>query len=332
MLNKSRTKSQTIAPIGVLLGKRSLRRINWRSRSIVESFHFYIFIAPWLIGWVVLSIVPLVLGFVISLSNYNGFNWDTAKFVGAANYARALGDQEVWASLERIVSFSVANVLVGLFLPLLLAVLLNTNIKVKGIFRTIFYIPTLVPVVAGAFIMKIFLDKNFGLVNAGLSLARPGTALPWLTDLAPLSLMLFVQWLTAGSAMLIFFSGLQGISKEVKEAAIMDGAGPWTTFWKITLPLLSPLVFFQLIIGVVTSLQIMVQPMVLLATQGTGQIGTPPTESTYMYLVYTFIQIFGQGRFAYGTALLWIFFVVVLLITLALFRTSRYWVHYEVEQ
>jgi multiple sugar transport system permease protein len=305
------------------------------NRERREAAFFYLFISPWLAGFLFLTLVPLVMGFGLSLSNFNGLNWFTMKFVGAANYVHAFNDAQLWSSLQLTLLFTAVSVPFGLAISMGLALLVNQDIRGKGIFRTLLYLPSFIPVVAGALAWRIFADKNSGLINGLLSWLHPGTALPWLTDLVPITLLLFVLWGSVGSGMVILLGGLQAVPRELKEAALVDGANDWQAFRYVTLPLMSPVLFFQLIIGIIGSLQLLVQPLLLASTSGYGSgttIYTPPPQSIYMYLVYTFVKIFGNQAFAYGLALLWILFVIVLLITLLIFRTSSSWVHYEMEQ
>jgi|SRR5579859_223787 len=306
------------------IGPRGRREIVW----------FYVFISPWLFGFLFLTLVPMVMGFGLSLSNFNGLNWATMKFVGAANYLHALTDSQLWSSLRLTLLFTIVSVPLGLLVSMGLALLVNQEIRGKGLFRTLLYLPSFIPVVAGALAWRIFADKNSGLINGLLSWLRPGMALPWLTDLAPATLLMFVLWGGVGSGMIVLLGGLQAVPQDLREAALIDGANEWQALRYVTLPLMSPVLFFQLTIGIIGSLQILVPPL-LLAASGYGSgttVYTPPPQSIYMYLVYVFVQIFGNQAFAYGIAMLWILFVIVLLLTLLVFRTSRGWVHYEVEQ
>ena len=205
--------------------------------------------------------------------------------------------------------------------------MLNQNIPARGGFRTLFYLPTVVPIVATVWVWKIFVDQNFGLLNAALDLVFPNTAIRWLVDYPTLVLIALTLWMGVGGGMVIFLAGLQGVPTELKDAAQMDGANRWETFRFITLPLLTPVVFFQLILGIIGSLQTLVAPMLLAG----GSLSTMPPRDNYLYLVHVYLQVFANQRFGYGTALLWLLFIVIVVLSVVVFRSSRYWVYYETE-
>lgn len=312
----------------------SKRRRRWfRSRSAREALFFYASVSPWLLGFVGLTVIPLVLGFLTSLTNYDGYNMAALKFVGLENYVRAIRDRDAWASLGRTFRFSAVAVPLRIALAFALAVALNQRLKGKGVFRALFYVPTIIPLVASMLTWRVFVDKNFGLLNAIISLIRPGTAVPWLTKYAIYVLVMFTVWGGVGGGMVILLAALQGIPRELKEAATIDGANAWQVFRSVTLPLMTPVVFFQLVTGLIGSLQIVTEPFLLTPTTGSLTIlGTAPRQSIYFYLVHVFMQLFSRQYYGYAVALLWILFVIVLALTLLIFRTSRYWVYYEVEQ
>jgi multiple sugar transport system permease protein len=297
-------------------------------RAWRETRSFYLFIAPWLIGFVALSLVPLALGFATSLTNYDGFNLDNLKFRGFANYERILEDDDVVYSLGRTLLYTAINVPLGIALALGLAMLLNQAIAGRGVFRTLFYLPHVVPIVAVVWIWRIFLDQNFGILNAMISIFRPDTGIRWLVDYPTEVVVALSLWTGVGGGMVIFLAGLQGIPTELKEAARIDGANAWDVFRHVTLPLLTPVVFFQMILSIIGSLQVLVAPMLLTGTQ----LGSLPPRDNYFYVVHVFQQVFANQRFGYGTALLWLLFLVIVVLSVLVFRSSRYWVYYEVEQ
>jgi multiple sugar transport system permease protein len=302
------------------------------SRRQRKELAFYLFIAPWLLGFLFLTLTPLVLGFAISLTNYDGLNLETVKFLGFRNYERAFADEEVSYALTRTAIFTLSAVPVGLVVSMALAVILNLDVKLRGVFRTILYIPHIIPVVAATWAWKLMLDVNVGLVNAGLSVFQPGLAVNWLAEFATPTLVAYTTWAAAGGGMIIFLAGLQGIPSELREAAQIDGATPWRSFRSIVLPLLTPVIFFQLIMGLIGALQTFVQA-VLLAPAGSGVSGFMqilPARPNMFLMAYDYVQIFSNQRFGYGTALLWILFALVLVVTLIVFVSERFWVHYEV--
>jgi multiple sugar transport system permease protein len=298
------------------------------SRTWRRTITFYLFIAPWLIGFVLLQVVPLIIGFLTSLTNYDGLNLATIKFVGLDNYARVFTDPDATFSFGRTLRWSALNTPAWIILSFVLALILNQDIRGRGVFRTLYYLPSVIPVVATVWVWKIFLDANYGLLNGMISLIRPGTATRWLSEYALQSLTAISVWGGLGSGMVIFLAGLQGIPGELEEAARIDGANTLQVFRHVTIPLMTPVIFFQLVLALIGSFQALVVPL-LLATIGAGQASVPP-RATYLYMIHTYRQIFVYQRFGYGTAMLWLLFVVIMALTLLVFRTARYWVHYEV--
>jgi multiple sugar transport system permease protein len=299
-----------------------------RGRAWRETRSFYLFVAPWIIGFAFLGLFPLVLGLATSFTNYDGFNLDQIKFVGLANYARALGDGEARFALGRTAFFTAISVPLGITLALTIAVMLNQRVPGRGGFRTLFYMPTIVPIVATVWVWKIFLDQNFGLVNAGIAMASPNTAIRWLVDYPTFVLIALTLWMGVGGGMVILLAGLQGIPNELKDAAQIDGAGRFGVFRFITLPLLTPVIFFQLIMGIIGSLQTLVAPLLLAG----GSLSAMPPRDNYFYLIHVYLQVFANQRFGYGTALLWLLFLVIVILSFVVFRSARYWVYYETDQ
>jgi multiple sugar transport system permease protein len=248
-------------------------------------------------------------------------------FVGLDNYAHAFADSEALSAMGRTIYFTVINVPLGVVVALGLALMLNQNVPFRGGFRTLYYLPTTIPIVAVIWVWKIFLDQNFGLLNAGIGLIDPNLAVRWLVDYPTDVLIILTLWMTMGSGMVIFLAGLQGVPNELKEAAQIDGAAPIRVFTSITLPLLTPVVFFQVIMGIIGSLQILVAPMLLAG----GSLSTVPPRENYFYLVHVYLQVFANQRFGYGTALLWLLFVVIVVLSVVVFYSSRFWVYYEAE-
>lgn len=304
--------------------KRSSKRARREARA------FYLFVAPWLLGFVGLSLFPLVLGLVISLSNYDGFNVATARLIGATNYVRALSNPDLWISLRNTLLYGAITVPAGLVFGLLLAVMLNQGIRGRAAFRMLYYLPSILPLAGAVMAWRLLFNKNAGLVNALISFFRPGTAINWPLDHFMLLLYIFALW-NVGGAMVIFLAGLQGIPDSLREAAKLDGANRFQVFRHVTIPLLTPVIFFQLILGVIGSLQILDVAILLYGRSGlSGAINMP--REKYFYMVYNYSQVFDFQRYGYGVALSWIFFVLVLILTLVIIATSRYWVYYEVAQ
>jgi multiple sugar transport system permease protein len=301
---------------------------RFQGRAWRDTVSFYLFISPWLIGFLALTVVPLALGFAASLTNYDGYNLDNLRFRGLGNYTRVFDDPDVWHALGRTFVFSLMNVPASIGLALVLAILLNGPIPGRGIFRTIFYLPHVIPIVAVIWIWRIFVDQNYGLLNGLLSLVWPDTAIRWSVDYPTQVLTALTVWMGVGGGMVIFLAGLQGVPNELKEAAKIDGANPFQLYRSVVIPLLTPVIFFELIMTLIRSLQTLVAPMLLSG----DQLATLPARDNYLFLVHAYQQVFAQQRYGYGLALIWLFLVVIVALTYAVFQSSRYWVYYEVDQ
>jgi len=298
------------------------------SRRQRRTLAFYSFIAPWLIGFVFLGVIPLVLGFLTSLTNYDGLNFANLKFVGLGQYERAFMDPDVKFSFGRTVVWLLANLPLWMGLSFLLALILNQAIKGRGVFRTLYYLPSIVPGAAAILAWKIILDKNNGLLNGLISVWRPGTAVGWLSDYSMAGMTAIAVWTGLGAGMVIFLAGLQGIPDELVEAAKIDGASTTQVFWRITIPLMTPVIFFQLIMGLIGAFSQLNLPLLLVNVGLTGS-GAVPSRQIYLYMIHAYYQIFTSRRYGYGTALLWLLFIVVLGLTAVVFWSSRFWVYQE---
>jgi len=307
------------------------RSAAWRRRGFRRGLTFYLLISPWLIGFVLLGAIPLAGAFVMSFTNYDGLNLDYLSFVGADNYTRALGDADAQYALGRTLLLMAFVVPVGLGLQLALALMVNQKIRFSNFFRTIFYLPYVIPVVASVWIWKIFVDPTGGLLNALIGTVLPDLHVRWLVEYPTAVLAVLTVWAAAGGGMVVFLAGLQGIPAEYREAAMIDGASRTQVTRYITLPLLTPVIFFNLVTGIIVALQILVQPMLLSPGILGLNPGTVPPRDNYLYVVHAYIEIFTKQLFGYGSALLWVLFAVVLGLTVLLFKTSRRWVFYGVE-
>ncbi len=312
--------------------RRSSARTPFRRQrrwSRYSNLTFYCFVAPWVLGFLALTVIPLGYALLVSLTNYDGISphW---HWIGLANYSELLQTADTWYSLSRTLLYTVIAVPLSVAAGLALAILLNQRLKAVGFFRTVFYVPSIVPVVATAIMWKLIFDRDAGVLNAITERLGIPT-ITWLIDpTAFYALIILILW-GLGGGMVISLAGLQGIPSELQEAAVVDGANGWQIFWRVTLPLLSPVLFFQVITGVIGSLQTLVQPMLLSESNGVTGIGNVP-RSNYLYMVNVFQQFLNNQRFGYGSAMLWVFFVIILAITLLVFRSSSFWVYYEVDR
>jgi len=305
------------------------------SRKGRRTAWFYGFITPWLLGFIFLWIIPLSVGFLTSLTDYDGLNLATVKFLGLGNYIRVLTtDADALFSFGQTLKWTVLNLPTWMTLGFILALILNQDVKGLGFFRTAYYLPSVVPLVALIWIWKIVLDRNAGLVNAMLNLIRPGTAINWLAVYALQGLTVIAVWSGLGWAMVVFLAGLQGISDELLEAARIDGANTLQIFGFITIPLMTPVIFFVLVNGLIGSFQQFMVPQLLASIGGGAAAGFTqvPPRSVYLSMVHINRQIFNFQRFGYGISLLWLLFIIVAALTVVVFKTSRFWVYTDAKE
>jgi multiple sugar transport system permease protein len=295
------------------------------SRAKQRTLAFYLFASPWIIGFIFLGIFPLIVGLLISFSNYDGINIDTVKLVGFRNYQRAFIDPDVSFSAGQTLLWLTVNLPSWMILSFLLAVILNQDVKGRGFFRTLYYLPSVIPGVASIAAWSVLLDKNFGLLNYFISIFRPGTAIGWMADYALIGMASIAIWGGLGGGMLIFLAGLQDIPDELVEAARIDGANSFQVFWHITLPLMTPVIFFQLVQGLIGSFQQLTLPL-LVTRVASGATQVPPRQ-VYLYMIHVWQQIYSNQRYMYGTALMWMLFIVVVIVTIFVFWSSKYWVY-----
>jgi len=306
------------------MNQKKKRHLTRKQR---RSMNFFAFISPWAIGFILLGIVPLVLGLATSFTNYDGLNLPYLKFVGFDNYVRAFNDEDLWFAFGQTVKWGLINVPLWVGGSFGLALILNQGIKAEGIFRTIFYIPSLIPVAVAVRSWRLILERNYGMMNIFISMFTPEPfAVPWMSEYAMAGMTAISLWLGLGSGMIIFLAGLQGIPQELVEASRIDGANSWQVFRNITLPLMTPVIFFQFVMSLIGSFQQMNLPLVVSAL-GNSQ-GVPP-RPIYLYMIHTYRQIFSFQRYGYGTATLWILFVIVLALTLVVFWSQKFWVFYD---
>jgi multiple sugar transport system permease protein len=288
---------------------------------------FYMFTAPWIIGFLLLTIAPMAYALWLSLTTFDGLSphW---RFVGLDNYRELLADPVTWDTLGRAGLFALTSVPLSILAGLGLAVLVNRPLRARGLFRTLLYLPAVVPPVGAGLAFKQLFDQNSGAANGVLDLFGID-ALGWLADpYARYVLLMTVLW-TAGNVMIISLAGLQDVPRELHEAARVDGAGAWRTFRSITVPLLSPVLLFQTVTGVIASVQT-IMPL-LLAPDGTTAGVTLVPQSNYLYMMHVFAQYFAIGRYGYASALLWVLFVLILVVTGLIFRFTSGAVFYNVE-
>lgn len=289
---------------------------------------FYAFAAPWILGFIGLTVAPLVYALVMSFTNYDGAS-DHWRFVGPRNYVELFTDYpDAVASLGRTLLYTLLVVPCSVALGLFLAVLVNRRIKAVGVVRAIFFVPSVVPVVATAIMWRLIFNRDAGLLNGVLEKLHLPTV-TWLVDpYAFYALSIMTLW-GVGSGMVISLAALQDVPRELEEAARLDGAGAWRVIRHVTVPIISPVLYFQVVTGVISSLQVMIQPLLLAETSSiTSAVNVPP--STHLYMVQVYQEYFTNQRFGFGSAMLWVFFVFILALTAVLQQGSKRWVFYQV--
>jgi multiple sugar transport system permease protein len=306
------------------------RRASRRRR---ETLAFYGFLSPWLLGFLALTSVPLVLAFAMSLSNLTTVNLHTnLHYVGAQNYTRAYHDHEMWYSLERTGIFMATIVPLWIVTQLGLAMILNASIKFLGLWRMLFFVAIIVPIVAKTFIWKAMTAQDGGLINRVLGALGGSKNVDWLLDHPTATLLMVLVWGYAGTGMLIFLAGLKSIPEELYEVARVDGASALRRFSTITLPLLTPVIMFQVVWGIfLAANEAFIYPILLSPGLQQGLGSTVPTDNVFTNL-YALQRIFGDGDFGYGAAVAWIFVFFLLVVTALIFVSGRFWVFSGKEQ
>jgi multiple sugar transport system permease protein len=284
-----------------------------------EAIDGYLFIMPWIIGFIVFVSGPMIGALFLSFTSWDLFN--DPEWVGLENYRELADDRRVWISLYNTAYYTFISVPINLFVALMAAMLLNTNVKGQAFFRTAFYLPAVMPAVANAVLWFYILNPDAGLAN--LLLERVG--LPqseWLfsPETAKPTFILMGLW-GIGNTMVIFLAGLQGVPQSLYDAALIDGAGPFQRFRVVTFPMLSPVILFNLILGIIGSFQIFTSAYLL--TDG------GPRNSTLFSVLYLFRIGFEQFEMGYAAAFSWLIFAVILVFTMIQLLLSKRWTYYE---
>ncbi|MXZ19465.1 MAG: sugar ABC transporter permease [Caldilineaceae bacterium SB0665_bin_25] len=292
-----------------------------KGRSLLwsEARDGYLFILPWILGFIIFTAGPMLASLYISFTRWEIVT--PSVWVGGAQYVKLFNDDRFWLSLYNTSYYVFIGVPLHLFFALLAALAVNMNLRGIHFFRTAYYVPSLTPVVANSILWVWIFHPKWGLANAFLEwIGLEG--LYWLQDprLAKPALIVMSFW-SIGGQMVILLAGLKGIPMELYEAAAIDGANWWSRFWRVTLPLLTPALFFNLIIAIIGAFQVFTQAYIM--TEG------GPNYSTLFYLLYLFRAAFENFRMGYASAMAWVLFIIVLTFTALQFMLSDRWVFYE---
>lgn len=296
-----------------------LSRLGPRTMTGRRAVAGYIFISPFILGFLFWFLIPAATAGWLAFHDWNLLA--PPKPAGWTNFQRLWSDDLLWQSLKVTTIYTFVSVPVSLVLGFALALLLNTSVRGITVFRTIFYLPSIVPAVANAVLWVWIFNTEFGLANAGLN-ALGLTKIKWLQEPEwALPAMIIVALWGFGGGMVIYLAGLQGIPRSFYEAADIDGAGRWAKLRHITIPLMSPVLFFNLIIGIIGSYQGFTQARLI--TNG------GPQNSTLLYVLYLYRVAFENLKMGYAAALAWLLFILIMLMTLFVFKYIGSRVYYE---
>lgn len=311
-------------------GRKKTKGPSWRHMSRLarrEALTGYLFISPWLIGFFIFTLLPMIATIAFTFTNIRIGTSDAAQFIGLQNYKTWFGDGNVLHALGVTLKFAVIALPIGMALPILLALVMNSAyLWGKPVFRTLFYFPYIIPFVAAIFIWGAMINPDTGWVNQALRALGVQNPPGWLEDTTWVypGLVILGLW-GIGNAMLISLAALQGVPSELYDAARIDGAGYWRSMINVTLPLISPVIFYNLLLTIVGLFQYFLVPLVL--NQGTGR----PGGATMFYNLYLYKTFFTFQNMAYGATMAWMLFLLILLVTVVLFWSSKYWVYYAGE-
>lgn len=278
-----------------------------------------LFISPWIVGFLAFTVYPIFYTLRISFTRYSGFG--EPMWVGLANYKALWTDTVFWDSLQNTLYYTALAVPIGIVVAMAMAIAMNQPLREVSLYRAALYLPSVLPLFAVSFIFIALLDPNRGIVNQ-LMVALGLPNINWFGDprYAKLGLVLLAQF-GAGNTALVFLAGLKAIPKTLYEAAVLDGAGPLRRFWSVTLPLMTPVILYSLILGLSLGLQVFAQAYII--TNG------GPANATNFYVFYLYNQAFRYSQMGAASAMAWVLFIITLLLSVLIFRTSKAWVNYE---
>lgn len=278
----------------------------------------WLFISPWIIGFLAFSLYPFLASLFYSFTNYDILN--PPKWIGLANYVGLVHDPLFWTALYNTIYYTIVTVPLSTVIAIALAMLLNMNVKGLPLYRTIFYLPAVVPAVASSILWLWLFNPSFGLLDSllrGVGLPAPG----WVFSVAWAKPALIIMGLWGlGAPMVIYLASLQGVPQDLYEAASIEGAGTWAKIRNVTIPFISPVILFNVILGLIGAFQIFTQAYVM--TSG------GPSNSTLFYALYMYEQAFQFLHMGYASAMAWVMFALIMLATLLIFRSSARWVYY----
>ncbi len=297
--------------------KKFFEKLKWN-----ESLWFYIMISPWIVGFLSFTLGPMIYSIYLSLSKWDLFQ--PPQYIGLKNYIKLFTMDDIfWKALYNTFYYAIISVPLHLIIATGIAYMLNKKMKGMRIYRTAFYLPSLVPVVASSMLFAWIFAPDTGILNQFLAFfGIDGPA--WLLDAAwvKFSLVIMSLW-GVGGGIVLLLAGMRGVPDELYEASEIDGAGKRQQFFRITLPMLTPVLLFNLIMGIIGGLQTFAQ--VYIMTSG------GPNNASLMVVPYLYDHAFNFYNMGYGSALAWALFAIIMILTLLVFRSSSMWVYYESE-
>jgi multiple sugar transport system permease protein len=302
-------------------GRRSRRKFMWG----------LFFVAPWVIGFLAFTAYPMVKSLYYSLTDYQVLQ-PQPDFIGLDNYRHMLHDTFFWTALTNTAYLAAFFVPLNIVGGVAMALLLNAKVRGQALFRTLAYLPTIVPAVASAILWLWLLNPLYGVVNGllgDIGISGPG----WLSDPSwskPAYVMMSL-WQSLGNTMLIFLAGLQGVPDQLYEVADLDGADPIAKFRHVTLPMISPVLFFNAVLGIIAAFTYFTQAYVITSSagiHGSDNLGAP-LNSALFYVLYVYQNAFTYTDMGYACALAWVLFLIIMAFTIVLFKSSGRWVYYE---
>jgi len=311
------TTARRVVPRETFLDRFRMTRKERRNLAVG-----LLFISPWLVGFLVFLVYPIYYTIRISFTRYTGFG--EPEWIGLDNYRQMIHDDVFWTAVYNTLYYTGLAVPIGVVVAMTLALAMNQPLPEVPIFRVIIYIPSVIPLFTLAFIYQLLMNPTKGVFNRILIwFGLPNVNWFGDPDYAKLALVILAQF-GAGQVAIVFLAALKGIPSSLHEAASLDGASVWRRFFNITLPLMTPVILYDIILGLSLGLQIFTQVYIL----GGNPPGSP-ANSTMMYVLYLYVNAFRYGALGYASALAWILFVVTLVLALIIFKTSKWWVNYE---
>jgi len=290
----------------------------------------YSFISPWVIGFLIFTFFPMLFSAYLAMSSWNIVTGTTTiQFVGFDNFVRIFSDERFFAALRVTFTFCLISIPLYQITALLFGLLLSTNLRGMKFFRLAFFLPSVIPAVASAMIWLRVFGETTGLLNQSLALFGI-TGPAWLNNpsTALYAFIIMGVW-GVGQTMIIYLAGLRGVDTSVYEACEVDGANAWQKFTKITLPMISPTIFFNVVMAIIGSFQYFTQAFVMTSQGQAGSNVGGPLNSTLFYNLYLYVKAFQDFEMGYAAALAWILFAIIMLFTLLVVKSSSFWVYYQ---